>query len=572
MPLGILEAKDIEHVPGTTRYFDDPSRPQVAGEHHGDLKRVHIGNETIILIPQPSDDPNDPLNWSLLRRDLTTFLLCFAGILATALGPILAANTITISLLFSKDFTKVALLTGYFLLGCGAGAIFFVPSGRIWGKRHLFLIGILIIIASSAWAGSVGTDYGSFVGARIVQGVGCAPYESLLNAAVGDLYFVHQRGLRMAFTNLAVFGGAFFTPILVGKITATLGWEWTFYFVAIFMAATLPAVFFLCPETAYRREASLNTDTTGELGIELTTKDKHQTPPPQQESGLSASQSPDKPATGFTLFPASNALQPTGDANTPKKDFLQSISLFDGRKTDERYWVLLLRPFPLLAHPAFIWGCLIQGAMIGWTVFIGVIVAALFIGSPYYWNEVDAGYTYTGAFVGAVLGFVLAGLLADSSVKYMTKLNKGIYEPEFRILLVIPMMIIGGIGLYGFALTAPGVIEKKYTYHVPLIFFGFEVAGMVIGAVSSSLYIVDAYRDLAIEGFTIMIIFKNFFSFILTFFAYNWINQGGIERTMLAIASIQVVVCLLSVPMYIYGKRVRAFYYRHDLLDMIGLR
>lgn len=55
--------------------------------------------------------------------------------------------------------------------------------------------------------------------------------------------------------------------------------------------------------------------------------------------------------------------------------------------------------------------------------------------------------------------------------------------------------------------------------------------------------------DLTIEGFTIMIIFKNFFSFILTFFAYNWINDGGIERTMLAIASIQVVVCLLSIPM-----------------------
>jgi MFS family permease len=132
--------------------------------------------------------------------------------------------------------------------------------------------------------------------------------------------------------------------------------------------------------------------------------------------------------------------------------------------------------------------------MIGWTVFIGVIVAAIFIGSPYYWDEVDAGYTYTGPFIGAVLGFVLAGLLADTSVKYMTKLNKGIYEPEFRILLVIPMMIIGGIGLYGFALTAPGVVKKEYSYVVPLIFFGFEVAGMVIGAVASSLYIVDAYR------------------------------------------------------------------------------
>ncbi|RSL67426.1 hypothetical protein CEP54_003240 [Fusarium duplospermum] len=574
MALGILEAPGVEHVPGTTRYFDDPSQPQTANEHHENLKFDRSGKEPIILIPQPSDDPNDPLNWPLWRRDLITFLLCFAGILATALGPILAANTITIALDFSKDFTKVALLTGYFLLGCGAGAIFFVPSGRIWGKRHLFLIGICILIASSAWAGAVGTNYGSFIGARIIQGVGCAPFESLLNAAVGDLYFVHQRGVRMAFTNLAVFGGAFFTPILVGKITEALGWDWTFYFVAIFLAATLPVVFLFCPETAYRRAANLNTDTVVES----------ETGPSEHKHEASASEpQPDSSPTaeragsevgykGFVPFPTSNALQPIGDINTPKKTFIESISLFDGRKTNDRYWVLLLRPFPLLTHPAFIWGCLIQGTMIGWTVFIGVIVAAIFIGPPYYWGEVMAGYTYTGAFIGALAGFILAGLLADTSVKYLTKLNKGVYEPEFRILLVIPMMIIGGIGLYGFGLTAGKVLEGKYTYHVPLVFFGFEVAGMVIGAVASSLYIVDAYRDLTIEGFTIMIIFKNFFSFVLTFFAYNWINDGGIERTMISIASIQVGVCLLSIPMYVYGKRVRAFYYRHDLLALTGLR
>ncbi|KAF4332045.1 transporter HOL1 [Fusarium beomiforme] len=209
--------------------------------------------------------------------------------------------------------------------------------------------------------------------------------------------------------------------------------------------------------------------------------------------------------------------------------------------------------------------------MIGWTVFIGLIVAAIFIGPPYYWGEVMAGYTYTGGSVSAVAGLVLAGLLADTSVRYLTKLNKGIYEPKLRILLVIPMMVIGGIRLYGFALTAGDVLLGKYTYHVPLVFFGSEVAGMVTGAVTSSLYIVDAYRDLTIEGFTIMII-KNFFSLILTFFAYNWISDGGIERTMLPIASIQAEVCLLSAPTYVYGKRVRAFYYRHHLLAMTGLR
>lgn len=55
--------------------------------------------------------------------------------------------------------------------------------------------------------------------------------------------------------------------------------------------------------------------------------------------------------------------------------------------------------------------------------------------------------------------------------------------------------------------------------------------------------------DLTIEGFTLMIIFKNIFSFILTFFAYDWLITGGIERTMIAISIVQVVVCVISIPM-----------------------
>lgn len=148
----------------------------------------------------------------------------------------------------------------------------------------------------------------------------------------------------------------------------------------------------------------------------------------------------------------------------------------------------------------------------------------------------------------------------------MTRLNNGIYEPEFRIVMVFPMFVIGGIGLFGFALTSGELLSGKYHWSVPLTFFAFEVAGMVIGAVASSLYIVDAYRDLAIEGFTCMAIFKNFLGFGLTFSAYDWIIASGPRHVMLAISIVQVVVCATSIPMYIYGKRVRAFYHKHDLL------
>ncbi|KAF4124082.1 Sugar (and other) transporter [Geosmithia morbida] len=502
MGLGILEPKGlITSIPGTTRFFDnDPDVEPVPDLKFADCS----GKQCIILIPQPSDDPNDPLNWPLWRRDTATLTLCFVGALATSLGPILAANTITVAGELSRPPGDVVALTGCFLLGSGAGAVLAVPSARTWGKRHIFLLATCVILASSIWAGTAGTDYKSLVAARVVQGAGAAPFESLLGAAVGDMYHVHQRGVRMACAGLSVSGAAFSTPVIAGVVTRRLGWQWTFHIVSILAGAALPAVLFLCPEMAYVR------------GEERS-----------------------KPSTSSSA-----------DGCRRHKTFIQSLAPFDGRKTENGCWALLLRPFVLLANPTFVWVCLIQGTTVGWTVFVAVVLATIFIGPPYHWTEVQAGYAYGGAFAGALVGFAVAGLLADATVRWLARRNGGLYEPEFRIVLVGPMFVAGGVGLFGFAVTAGQVLSGRYAYIVPLVFVAFEVAGMVIGAVASSLYIIDANRHLAIEGFTIMVVIKNMLSFGLTFKAFEWIMSVGIKETVLPIAGVQVAICALSIPMY----------------------
>ncbi|KAL2021320.1 hypothetical protein VTK56DRAFT_7291 [Thermocarpiscus australiensis] len=588
MGLGVLEDRVMDHVPGTTRYFDDPERPQYAANGVEGLKCDTSGPVPIILVPQPSDDPNDPLNWPLWRRDLITFILSITAIFATSLGPILAANTLTLTFDFTVPFTKVAQLTGWYLLGVGIAAFIFVPSGRIWGKRHLFVAGTVLLVAMSAWGGASRGNYTSMVWSRVFQGVATAPFESLVNAAVGDLYCVHQRGIRMAFTNLAVFGGAFFTPILVGKITHEIGWWWTFYLVAIFCGLCLPAIYFFCPETAYRRDTSLNLDLLDKENPATAKPAGHATDDPEKSA---ANHGPSGPGTvvngdasqsdGSKQPPEENGVHdapmppsPAKPEIRPKATFRQSLALFNGRKTDESFWKLLLRPLPLFLHPAFLWACLIQGLLIGWTVFIGVIMAQFFLSTPLWWTEVQTGYAYTAAFIGAIIGFAIAGVLSHLTPLYMTKWNGGVYEPEFRIVLVIPQLILGCMGLYGWGVTVDGLLHSKYNYAVPLTFFALEVAGMVIGAVASSLYIVDAYRDLSIEGFTCMIVFKNVFSFGLTYRAFEWLVQTNTKATPLfnTIGHVTLVVCLLSIPMYVFGKRLRSFSYRHDILAFFKVR
>ena len=55
--------------------------------------------------------------------------------------------------------------------------------------------------------------------------------------------------------------------------------------------------------------------------------------------------------------------------------------------------------------------------------------------------------------------------------------------------------------------------------------------------------------DIAVEAFTCLLIFKNVFSFGLTFGAYSWLVQAGILKVFYIIASVQVGICLLSIPM-----------------------
>ena len=223
----------------------------------------------------------------------------------------------------------------------------------------------------------------------------------------------------MALSNLALFGGAFLTPVVVGKITRTIGWEWSFYLVAISAGLLLPFIFFFVPETAFRRESSLNTDIAPQASISAV----------QSHSISDRDEKPTSPAA-----PSLNTIP-------PKTTFARTLLPFNGRITDESFFKLILRPLPLFFHPAILWGCLIQGAMIGFTVMIGVVLAVIFYGPPLWFTEVNTGYMYTGPFIGAILGFIVAGLLSDWSTRFMIRQNKGVYEPEFRILLVIPQLI-----------------------------------------------------------------------------------------------------------------------------------
>lgn len=90
MPFGILNPRNsVEHVQGTSLLQVDSL--EEAEEAPG-LERGTGKHAKTILIPQPSQDPNDPLRWPLWQRDLMFLLYLYCTILCAGGSVITTMN------------------------------------------------------------------------------------------------------------------------------------------------------------------------------------------------------------------------------------------------------------------------------------------------------------------------------------------------------------------------------------------------------------------------------------------------------------------------------------------------
>ena len=128
-------------------------------------------------------------NWPLWKKDLAFFAICFNVALGAVLSPVLSTAGGDIVKEFHITFSQYALLTGWPLLTSGCAACLSQTTSRIWGKRSTYIIATLLLFTTSIWNSRV-TTYNEFVAARVVEGFGNGPFESIVLSSIGDLYFV----------------------------------------------------------------------------------------------------------------------------------------------------------------------------------------------------------------------------------------------------------------------------------------------------------------------------------------------------------------------------------------------
>jgi len=95
---------------------------------------------------------------------------------------------------------------------------------------------------------------------------------------------------------------------------------------------------------------------------------------------------------------------------------------------------------------------------------------------------------------------------------------------------------------------------------------------MTLGAVVSAQYVVDAHRDIAVEGFTCMLVFKNMIAFMICYLGLDWLFAVGTRDMFFTLGYVQLAICASTIPMYVFGKRNRSLVARYDILRMLRLK
>ena len=144
-----------------------------------------------------------------------------------------------------------------------------------------------------------------------------------------------------------------------------------------------------------------------------------------------------------------------------------------------------------------LWSSLVYALSVGWLIVLSESVAEVYQNrESYNFTPLQVGLVYIAPFVGGVLGTAVAGKISDLIVRFMARRNDGVYEPEFRLIMTIPIAISTVIGLMGFGWS----VEERNNWIVPTVFFGVISFGCSLGSTTSVTFVVDSYRQYAGEA------------------------------------------------------------------------
>ncbi|KAI0549243.1 MFS general substrate transporter [Xylaria curta] len=454
------------------------------------------------------DDPFMPLNFDHRRKWIVVTCLSLITLFSPLSSSILAPAINAVSADFhTTDTTKASLPVSIFLLGYAVGPLFLSPLSEIYGRATVLSSANAFFCVWHIGC-ALAPSLNALIVFRFLCGVGGAGCMTLGGAIIGDLFPVIGRAKALSTWSIGPVVGPTLGPLIGAFIVGSIGWRWDPWIV--FIPSTLVTVIlaFYLPETCHKVLIDRKVE---RLSKELNRDDLvncYDTP------GATRLSQTRLLLLGFTRPLKMLVLAPV--------IFLMSINV----AFNYGAMYLMFNSIP----PTF------EGQYGFPTSLTGLIYLAL-----------GLGY---------LIGIWTFSLLSDRTVLRLTKRNKGIFEPEMRLYLVVYYACLCPVTFFWYGWTT------YYKVHwiapiLSLIPFGVAILGVYL---PTQAYIIDAYPLYSASGLAAFTVLRSIVAAFLPLAGPPLFSSLGLGWGSSVLGFITVGLIPIPILVIVFGTRLRKRY------------
>ncbi|KAL7791414.1 major facilitator superfamily protein [Trichoderma ceciliae] len=517
-----------------------------AAERHpeavpGTVHLVDLADSTtrgvVELVPRPSDDPEDPLNWTRRRKYLAVAMVVVytlgTGVPGTLQYSVLADITHDTGI-STADLVQG---TGVMFLFLGWGCLITQPLALTYGRRGVYLTSTLATIPLMVWT-AYSTSAGEWYAHRILFGLFTSPIEALPEVSIPDIFFAHERGAWMALYVFVLFGSNFLAPLVAGFFAEAYGWRWTMHFGAIVAAVSFVILFFFMEETMYFRPTlegleEENQDVDEKAGDNQTSMD---------EKGVDSN------------VMGQHTVDPVYPTRRRYPGKLKPFSRMERRPSKKQMFQSMMLPLAIIVQfPNIAWAGFIYGVNLSWYNVLNATTSPVLSVAPYNWSTGLVGLIYVGPLIGAALGSLWSGVIADRLTLMLARRNKGIREPEQRLW---PLALSAVLSCVGLIVWGVGAYHDVHWAGLA-VGLGILTFSCVAGGSIALSYNVDCFKDMSGESTASVIIIRNTIGFAISYGITPWYTNMGLQNCFIMAGFLSLGCTSTFLLMIWKGKALR---------------
>ncbi|PSN70498.1 MFS general substrate transporter [Corynespora cassiicola Philippines] len=419
---------------------------------------------------------------------------------------IMAPALTTISKELHMNSAEAIMALSIYLLATAFGPLIIGPLSEVYGRKKVLHASNVWFLVWNIVCGFANTKE-VLIAARFLAGFGASSIYALAGGVLSDVWRPEQRGRSLGIYLTIPILGAAVGPIIGGFMAGRTTWRWMFWSTSVFQAVMILVSFPSFHETY---------------------------------------------APSILKHRAAKLREDTSDS----RYHTEHEGIAHGKSVARILATSLTRPIRLLAfHP------IIQVTSVVSAFDYGVLYIVLSSFSDlwqhkYHYSVELSGLHYIACALGEVAGSQLGGPLMDFFYRRAQAKHAGRpLEPEYRIPLAYPCMVVAPLGLFIYGWTA------QYQVHWIAVDIGIFLAlfAMQMGGMPLTAYVIDSYPEHTSSAMAASQFLRSLTAFLFPLFTPYMYDALGYGWGNSAVAFVFLALGLpLQWVLWSYGAKLRA--------------